>query len=114
MISRAGKAWITHCLLQSDDNWSYSLADYNIHIIYTREGKAVWAIRFIKAENSYNLAQQINLTEVDNTDSDVLKDLIDKGEKVYIADWVNELRVWAKYHPESPYVEDVNSALKSL
>lgn len=101
MITRAEKEWITHCLLQGKENWNYELADYNIHVIYTG-GKAVWAIRFIKAENSHNLAQQINLTEVDNADSDVLKDLFDKGEKVYIADWLGELRLWAKTHPENP------------
>lgn len=111
MINRVRKEWVTHCLLQGKEDWSYELADYNIHIIYT-DGKAAWAIRFVRTENSYTLCQQINIEDVGSDDSDVLKDLLDRGEKVYIADWLGELRLWAKTHPWSPCIKDVNDALK--
>lgn len=113
MINKPRQEWITHCLLQGKENWNYEQLERKpyIHIIYT-DDEPVWAIQFVRTENSYTLVKQINLTEVNSTDSDVLKDLFDRGEKVYIADWLGELRLWAKTHPWSPHIEDVNEALR--
>lgn len=115
MINKPRQEWITRCLLQGKENWNFEMVDRsNIHLIYT-DDEPIWAIQFVRTENSYTLVKQINLTELnstDRTDSFVLKDLFDRGEKVYIADWLGELRLWAKTHPWSPHIEDVNEALK--
>ena len=113
MINKPRAEWITHCLLQGKENWNYEQLERKpyIHIIYIGD-EPTWAIQFVRTENSYTLVKQINLTEVNSTDSDVLKDFFDRGEKVYIADWLGELRLWAKTHPWSPHIEDVNEALR--
>ena len=116
MINDTRAEWITHCLLQGKENWNYEQLERKpyIHIIYIGD-EPMWAIQFLPTKKSSAPVKKINLTKLnseEHTDSDVLKDLIDSGEKVETGDWLGELRAWAKDHPESPHIEDVNEALR--
>ena len=119
MINDTRAEWITHCLLQGNDNWNFEMVDRsNIHLIYTDEDKnadPIWAVQFLPTKKSSAIVKKINLTELNSEereDSFVLRDLFDRGEKVETVDWLGELRAWAKDHPESPHIEDVNEALR--
>lgn len=118
MINDTRAEWITHCLLQGKENWTYDKVDRsNIHLIYTDDDTAdpIWAVQFLPTKKSSAIVKKINLTELNSEereDSFVLRDLFDRGEKVETVDWLGELRAWAKDHPESPHIEDVNEALR--
>ena len=119
MINDTRAEWITHCLLQGNDNWNFEMVDRsNIHLIYTDEDEdadPIWAVQFLPTKKSSAIVKKINLTELNSEereDSFVLRDLFDRGEKVETVDWLGELRAWAKDHPESPHIEDVNEALR--
>ena len=119
MINDTRAEWITHCLFQGNDNWNFEMVDRsNIHLIYTDDDDdtdPIWAVQFLPTKKSSAPVKKINLTKLNSeerTDSDVLRDLFDRGEKVETVDWLGELRAWAKDHPESPHIEDVNEALR--